>query len=92
MVVKANNQYYLVVIPADRKIDWKLMKQILNTKEIRFATPEEAEAVTHVKMGSIPPIRKHSRTTHLFRYRYPGKRTGKFQSWKPNALYSNEIN
>ncbi len=56
MVVKANNQYYLIVIPADRKIDWKLVKSLLNTKEIRFATEEEAEQVTQVKMGSVPPF------------------------------------
>ncbi len=56
MVVKAKEQYYLIVIPADRKIDWKPLKQILSTKEIRFATPEEAETVTTVKMGSVPPF------------------------------------
>ncbi len=56
MVLKANRQYYLFVLPADKRINWKLVKEILKVKEIRFATEEEAEEVTKVKMGSVPPF------------------------------------
>lgn len=56
MVVKAHNKYYLFILPGDKRIDWKKAKAILNVKEIRFATEQEAESITGVKMGSVPPF------------------------------------
>lgn len=56
MVLKSKDNYFLVVLPADKRIDWKKVKQVLEVKEIRFATEEEAEKVTGVKMGSVPPF------------------------------------
>lgn len=56
MVLKSKGNYYLFVLPADLKIDWKKVKQILNTKEVRFATEIEAETTISVKMGSVPPF------------------------------------
>lgn len=56
MVLKNKEQYVLCVLPADKRIDWKKVRQLLSTKEIRFATEEEAEKVTTVKMGSVPPF------------------------------------
>lgn len=56
MVVKAKEQYSLIVVPADRRIDWKKLKKLLGVSEVRFATEEEAESITKVKMGSVPPF------------------------------------
>ena len=56
MVIKADGKYCLFVMPADKKVDWKKARTLLKAKEIRFATEEEAEKVTHVKMGSVPPF------------------------------------
>jgi prolyl-tRNA editing enzyme YbaK/EbsC (Cys-tRNA(Pro) deacylase) len=56
MVIKAKDKFYLMVLPGDKKLDWKKVKSILNVKEVRFATEEEAEKLTHVEMGSVPPF------------------------------------
>ena len=56
MIAKHKEQYYLLVLPADKQIHWKRMRDILNVRDIRLATEEEAEQVAHVKMGSVPPF------------------------------------
>ncbi|HZU67502.1 MAG TPA: YbaK/EbsC family protein [Ktedonobacteraceae bacterium] len=56
MIVRGKDNYYLLVLPADRQIDWKRVRAILHVSNLRFATEEEAERVAHVKMGSVPPF------------------------------------
>ncbi len=56
MIVRGKDHYYLLVLPADKQIDWKRMRAILHVSNLRFATQEEAENVAHVKMGSVPPF------------------------------------
>ena len=56
MIVRGKDHYYLLVLPADKHIDWKRMRAILHVSNLRFATEEEAENVAHVKMGSVPPF------------------------------------
>lgn len=56
MVVKSKDQYFLLVLPANKRISWKKVKTVLGVKDIRFATEEEAEKVTQVQMGSVPPF------------------------------------
>jgi len=56
MVIKAEDTFFLFVLPGDRKIDWKKIKVLLRTKRLRLATEEEAEQVTRAKVGAIPPF------------------------------------
>ena len=56
MIVRGKDNYYLLVLPADKHIDWKRVRAILHVSNLRFATEEEAESVAHVKMGSVPPF------------------------------------
>ncbi|MFL5627006.1 MAG: YbaK/EbsC family protein [Ktedonobacteraceae bacterium] len=56
MIARCKDDYYLLVLPADRQIDWKRLRSILRVRDIRLATAEEAEQVAHVKMGSVPPF------------------------------------
>jgi Ala-tRNA(Pro) deacylase len=56
MIIREKDNYYLLVLPADKHIDWKRMRAILHVSNIRLATEEEAESVAHVKMGSVPPF------------------------------------
>ncbi len=56
MIARHKDNYYLFVLPADKHIDWKRVKAILNVRDIRLATAEEAEQVAHVQMGSVPPF------------------------------------
>ncbi|MBI4028770.1 MAG: YbaK/EbsC family protein [Candidatus Blackburnbacteria bacterium] len=43
-------------MPADRLLDWKRIKNLLNVRDVRFATEQEAENLTGVGMGSVPPF------------------------------------
>ena len=56
MIVRGKGDYYLLVLPADKQIDWKRVRALLHMSNLRFSTEEEAENVAHVKMGSVPPF------------------------------------
>lgn len=56
MIAKSGITYYLVVLPADKKIDWKSLKHVLEVKDISLAALEEAEQLTGLKMGAVPPF------------------------------------
>ncbi len=56
LVVKAGEMYRLLVIPADRKLDSKRAKQMLGTKDLRFASKEELLQLTGLQPGSVPPF------------------------------------
>jgi prolyl-tRNA editing enzyme YbaK/EbsC (Cys-tRNA(Pro) deacylase) len=56
MIARHKDSYYLFVLPANKHIDWRRVRAILNVRDIRLATAEEAEQVAHVQMGSVPPF------------------------------------
>ena len=56
LVVKLNDDFRMIVLPADRKLDSKAVKSSLGVKSIRFATREEVEQITGLQPGSIPPF------------------------------------
>jgi Ala-tRNA(Pro) deacylase len=56
MIARCKDDYYLLVLPADKQIDWKRLRSILQVRDIRLATAEEAEQVAGVQMGSVPPF------------------------------------
>jgi len=56
MIIRGKDSYFLLVLPADKRIEWKRMRAILHVSNLRLATEEEAESVAHVKMGSVPPF------------------------------------
>jgi Cys-tRNA(Pro) deacylase len=56
MVAKSGSDYYLIVLPADKKIDWKGLKIALHVKDVSLAGLEDAEQVTGLKMGAVPPF------------------------------------
>lgn len=56
MIARCKDDYYLLVLPADKQIDWKRLRSILRVRDIRLATAEEAEQVAGVQMGSVPPF------------------------------------
>ena len=56
LVVKADGQFRLFVIPADRKLDSRLARKSLGLRELRFATPEELAATVGLPPGAIPPF------------------------------------
>ena len=56
LVVKAGEEFLLLVVPADRKLDSKKARGVLSVKGTRFASREEVEQLTGLQPGSIPPF------------------------------------
>lgn len=56
LVVKAGDDFMLLVLPADRKLESKKARTSLGVKALRFATREEVEQLTGLQPGSIPPF------------------------------------
>jgi Ala-tRNA(Pro) deacylase len=56
LVCKADDQFVMFVLPADRKLDSKLARKALGIKSLRFATREEVQEITGLAPGSIPPF------------------------------------
>lgn len=61
IVYKIEKQFYLFVMPANRKLDNKKIKAYfkaagLRAKKTRFATAEELTEMTGLVSGSVPPF------------------------------------
>lgn len=56
LVCKADERFVLIVLPADRRLASKAVRQSAGIKSLRFATREEVEGLTSLAPGSIPPF------------------------------------
>lgn len=57
MIVKTSDGvFYLFVLPADKRLDWKKVKQILQVRDVTLATTEEVLNLTGVEVGGVPPF------------------------------------
>jgi Ala-tRNA(Pro) deacylase len=56
LVCKADEQFVLIVLPADHRLASKLVRKEAGVKSLRFATREEVEQLTGLAPGSIPPF------------------------------------
>ena len=56
LVVKAGEEFVLLVLPADRKLDSRKARTALGIKALRFANREEVEQLTGLQPGAIPPF------------------------------------
>jgi prolyl-tRNA editing enzyme YbaK/EbsC (Cys-tRNA(Pro) deacylase) len=56
LVVKADDGFCILVLPADRKLDSRAAKRNLDAKKIRFATADELRELTGLAPGSVPPF------------------------------------
>jgi len=56
LVVKAGDEFVLLVLPADRKLDSRKARDGLGVKSLRFASKEEVQHLTGLEPGSIPPF------------------------------------
>jgi Ala-tRNA(Pro) deacylase len=56
LVVKADDRFVMLVLPADRKLDSRKARSALGAKALRFANREEVEQLTGLQPGSIPPF------------------------------------
>ncbi|MBI3839529.1 MAG: hypothetical protein HY288_16540 [Planctomycetia bacterium] len=56
LVVKTDDRYRLLVLPADRKLDSQAVKRHFGAKKMRFADATELFALTGLVPGSVPPF------------------------------------
>src|SRR5688572_24609276 len=56
LVCKADEQFVMVVVPADRKLASKAVRKSGGIKSLRFASREEVDQLTGLAPGSIPPF------------------------------------
>lgn len=56
LVMRAGEAFVMCVVPADRKLDSKKLKQFRGVKSLRFASKEEVLELTGLLPGSIPPF------------------------------------
>jgi prolyl-tRNA editing enzyme YbaK/EbsC (Cys-tRNA(Pro) deacylase) len=56
LLLKTDNMFRLFVLPADRQLDTKKIKQELKVKSTRFATSDELLDLTGLVPGSVPPF------------------------------------
>lgn len=56
IVLFADENPIMVALPGDRKIDFKMFKQLYGIRDLRMATPQEVQRVTTVPIGAVPPF------------------------------------
>jgi Ala-tRNA(Pro) deacylase len=56
LVVRAEDRYVHVVVPGHRKLDNSLLRTILGTRKLRFATTDELRSLTGCAPGAVPPF------------------------------------
>ncbi len=56
LICKVDGGFVMFVIPADRKLDSKRVRQALGIHGLRFATREELEDSTGLPPGAVPPF------------------------------------
>lgn len=56
LICKADSRFVMLVIPADRKLDSKQVRQALAIRALRFASADELRQLTGVAPGAVPPF------------------------------------
>ena len=49
-------KFAVLVLPGDKKMDWKGIAGLLNTRKIEFAKPEEVLQLVGCEVGCVPPF------------------------------------
>ncbi len=56
LVMVADGKFVMLVVPGDRKVDFRKFKRLFNISDLRMATKEEGKQVTGVEVGAVPPL------------------------------------
>lgn len=56
LIVKGDEQFRMLVLPADLRLASKAMRATRGWRKLRFATREEVQEMTGLEPGSIPPF------------------------------------
>jgi len=56
LLLKCEDDFILVILPGDRKLNSKKLKNLLNVKDLRFAFPEEIKNKMGCEIGACYPF------------------------------------
>ena len=56
LLIKDDTHFVLLVLPADKKLDTKKVKKLLQSRNLRFASPEELLELAGCVKGAVPPF------------------------------------
>jgi prolyl-tRNA editing enzyme YbaK/EbsC (Cys-tRNA(Pro) deacylase) len=56
LLLKVDNEFGLFVLPADRRLDSRAIRDVLGARRTRFASAEELMELTSLVPGSVPPF------------------------------------
>ena len=56
LIMKADKKPLMIVLPADRKLDFKKLKSEVKIKDLEMANPEEVKKISGVSIGAVPPF------------------------------------
>jgi len=56
LVVRADERFVHCVLPAHLKADNARLRELVGTRKLRFATPDELQALTGCAPGAVPPF------------------------------------
>lgn len=56
LICKADQQFVLIVLPADKRLASKHVRKSASIRSLRFASREEVAKLTGLQPGSIPPF------------------------------------
>lgn len=58
LVMYADKDPVLLVVPGNKKVDFRKFKKLKGIKDLRMANPQEVTSLTTLEIGSIPPVGK----------------------------------
>lgn len=56
LLLKADDKFVLAVLPGSERLDSKKLRQVLTTKQLRFATPDEVKEIMGCEIGACYPF------------------------------------
>ena len=56
LVLRSEGNFLMCVLPANRKLSFRKVKEIIRSRKLSFATPEEVKKVTNCVVGGVPPF------------------------------------
>jgi Ala-tRNA(Pro) deacylase len=56
LLLKSEDNFILAVIPGSERLDSKKLRELLNSKQLRFANPEEVKEIMGCEIGACYPF------------------------------------
>ena len=56
LVVKADNEFFIVLCPGNKRLDFQELKKILRKNTIKMANADEVKQITGHSVGGVPPF------------------------------------